>query len=80
LEVVHYTALKDNLKTKKLSVYLNNGQVTHLQIRKGLSNMAAESSQELTYYTGKGYTITNKQSLVFSDVQNIEMKVDYVFE
>ena len=80
LEAVHYTALKENLKTKKLSVYLKNRQVTHLQIIKGLSNMAAESFQELTYYKGKGYVIKNKQSLILSDTQNIEMEVDYVFE
>jgi len=34
LEAVHYTALKENLKTKKLSIYMKNGQVTHLQIYK----------------------------------------------
>jgi len=80
LEAIHYTGLKENLKTKKLSVYLKEGQVTQLQIRKGLSNMAAESFQELTYYSRKGYAIINKQSLVFSEEQHIEMKVDYIFE
>ena len=79
LEAIHYTALKDNLKTKKLSVYLKNGQVTYLQVRKGLSNMAAASSLELNYYKGKGYAIINKQSLVLSDAQNVTMEVEYLF-
>lgn len=80
LAAIHYTALKDNLKTKKLSVYIEEGEISHLQIRKGLANMAAQSTQELTYYKGKGYTITNQQTLVLSEPQHIEMEVKYVFE
>lgn len=75
---IHYKALKENLKTKVLSIYFKQGVVTHIKIQKVLSNIAITSSQELVYKTGQGYTIKNEQDLVFSDPQHISLEVNYL--
>ncbi len=80
LTALHYKALKDNLKTKGLSIYFKKGLVTHIEIQKLLSNMAIASTQELVYRSGQGYTIKNEQELVFSDPQYIFLEVNYLKE
>ena len=63
LKTLKYSAMKDNLKTKNLTITYNDGQVEEIYIKKAISTMAAESFQELTYYKGKGYTNYNEQSM-----------------
>jgi len=78
LQAVHYTALNDNLKTKKMIVAYEKGAVKEIEIRKGIDNMAIQSNQVLKYFPQQGYIITNEQSVVLSDAQKVEIKVDFV--
>jgi len=78
LQELQYEALKPTLKTKKITITFEKGVVTRITIKRGLSNMAATSVQELIYYTGKGYSIKKDQSLVFSTPTAMSMEVEYL--
>ena len=78
LKTLKYSAIKDNLKTKNLTITYKNGQVVEIYIKKAISTMAAESFQELTYYKGKGYTNYNEQSMAFSDANTIRLEVNFL--
>ena len=78
LQAVHYSALNDNLKTKKMMVTYERGVVKEIEIWKGIDNMAIQSNQVLKYFPQKGYLITNEQAIVLSDAQKVEIKVDFV--
>jgi len=78
LQEVHYEALKPTLKTKEITITFEKGVVIRINIKRGLSNMAAASVQELIYYTGKGYSIKKDQSLVLSTPTAMSMEVDYL--
>ena len=79
LRAIHYQALKPTLKTKQLSITFEKEEVSRINIRRGLSNMAATSVQELVYTTGKGYSINKEQSLVFSDPKILSIEVNYIY-
>jgi len=77
LKRVQYTALNDNLKTKKLTVSFDRGAVSSIEIQKAIDNIAIQSNQILTYYPKKGYRIKNEQSMVLSNSQKVEVEVKY---
>ncbi len=78
LQAIHYTALNDNLKTKKMIVAYERGVVKEIEIWKGIDNMAIQSNQILKYFPQQGYVISNEQSIVLSTAQKVEIKVDFV--
>ena len=78
LKAIHYTALNDNLKTKKMRIAYDRGEVQEIEIWKGIDNMAIQSTQILKYFPQKGYFITNEQAIVLADAQKVEIQVDFV--
>ncbi len=78
LKAINYKALKDNLKTKELTISYQDGEVTEIYVKKAISTMAATSFQELTYYKGKGYKNKNEQSMIFSEANAIQLDVKFL--
>lgn len=78
LKAINYKALKDNLKTKELTISYQDGIVAEIYVKKAISTMAATSFQELTYYKGKGYKNKNEQSMIFSEANAIQLDVKFL--
>jgi len=78
LKTLKYSALKDNLKTKELTISYEQGEVVEIYIKKAISTMAATSFQELSYYKGKGYTNRNEQAMIFSEANDIQLEVKFL--
>lgn len=78
LQSIHYKALNKKLKTQKVLITFEEGEVAAIEIEKGIDNMAVRADQVLTYFSRQGYKVNKEQSLVLSDPQKIEMEVKFI--
>lgn len=75
---INYIALDDKLKTKKLIIDFQNNVVAKISVEKAVDNAVAQSTQELIYKVGKGYSIQSVQSLSYSEIKTIKVEVEYL--
>lgn len=78
LKQINYSALRPNLKTKKISIDFSNNVVSNIIIEKSIDNAIAQSKQILTYTVAEGFSIQSKQTLRLSDPKDILVKVEFI--
>ncbi len=76
---IKYTALDEGLKTRSIHIDFEKGVAIGADIKRLMENPALASSQHLKYHRQKGYSIDTKQSLLFSEPQQLFVEVRFVF-
>lgn len=69
-----YSAKNMDLKTRKITIYLQNHKPVYVHIINYQKNYLFQSSENLIFYTNKSYLIKKKQKLLFSEFQVYEVK------
>lgn len=78
LEKITYTALKEDLRTQKLSVHFDNKKVDTIYIRQISENLLAGAAQILLYVPEYGYKIENRQKITSLDPHKLSVDVVFV--
>ncbi|TZF83062.1 hypothetical protein FW774_12215 [Pedobacter sp. BS3] len=60
---VTYTALNDDLSTRKVIISRNSGKITHISIRNVVKNLLYSSNETLDYYPDSLYSIQKEQDV-----------------
>ncbi len=60
---IRYTALDGHLKTREIRLFFEENTLQEVRIKNRLKSIIAESSQELSYVAGSGYTLEGVQGL-----------------
>ena len=58
---IRYHALDEHLKTREIQLLFKENSLEEVRIKNRLKSIIAESTQELSYYTGGGYAIEGVQ-------------------
>lgn len=74
---LHYEALSDRLKTRRLDIAFVNGQISEIKIENLLETLIATTNQKLRYQPATGYLITNMQRIAFSKSQELAVEVQF---
>ena len=74
---IEYTALDEKLRTKKVVVTYTKGMVENISIRNASKNIITDAEQILDYSPTKGYKISSRQKVIFS--QEKQLGVEVVF-
>lgn len=75
LASLHYEALNDRLKTRKLDIAFSKGQVSEIKVENLLETVIATTEQKLHYQPELGYSIHNMQEIAFSKAQELDIVV-----
>lgn len=74
---IGYTAKNKNLKTQRITIYLQNQKPTFINIINQQSNYLFKSWENLKYYPQKAYEIEKKQKLLFWDAEVYKVKGEF---
>lgn len=69
-----YTAKNEDLKTQRITIYVQNQKPTFINIINQQNNYLFKSLENLKYYPQKAYIINKKQKLLFWDAEVYEVK------
>ena len=74
---VRYIALDKNLKTRKIELYTENGEIRQVQIENQIKSVIAYSVQKLRYEKGRGYSAFGTQRMRFGKSYDFEVSVRF---
>ena len=74
---VRYIALDKNLKTRKIELYTENGEIRQVQIENQIKSVIAHSVQKLRYEKGRGYSAFGTQRMRFGKSYDFEVSVRF---
>ena len=74
---ITYTALDDQLKTRKIVISFDQNQVAQIAIENRLKSIMASTWQELEYSPGKGYQVHGKQKMRLAGVDMMGIEVEF---
>ncbi|TAH03604.1 MAG: hypothetical protein EAZ15_02670 [Sphingobacteriales bacterium] len=69
-----YTAKNKDLKTQRITIYLQNYKPVYVHIINYQKNYLFKSLENLIYYTKKAYVIKKKQKPLFGDTETYNVK------
>lgn len=75
---LHFKAVDDMVKTRKIVVHFEKDIVSKVIIENNTSSSIATSSQLLTYQPNIGYTIESHQKVAMTDEQVFKVTVHYL--
>lgn len=74
---VRYIALDKNLKTRKIELYTENGEIRQVRIENQIKSVIAHSVQKLHYEKGRGYSAFGTQRMRFGKSYGFEVSVHF---
>lgn len=72
-----YTALEDQLRTRRVAIAFADNQVNQVDILNATDNVIAQTKQELSYTPQNGYIIKSFQDILFTDPRTLEVSVSF---
>jgi hypothetical protein len=78
IQRITYTALDEQLKTRKVSIYFAHNYVAQVEIHNRLKSIIAETWQDLRYQAAKGYRISGQQNMRAAGNAKVGVEVSFV--
>ena len=76
-ERITYTALEEDLRTKKIEIVFDRKEVVSVSIENSTTSLVASDVQKLLYQPATGYSIENQQKIVFSNERRLRIEVSF---
>ena len=77
LQQITYKAKNAALRTQHLAVFFHQNEVSKVEILNTSQNLIAQSEQKLRYSPDEGYSIQSQQKIVFSEPENMTVRVKF---
>lgn len=78
LSTISYTALTEDLKTRRIELQFSNDEIQAVFIENETKSLTVSFFQQLRYLPGKGYSIYTRQKVTLSAPE--EMKIEVFFK
>ncbi len=77
LSAISYSALNENLKTRRVELQFSNAEVQAVFIENETNSLAVNFFQQLRYLPGKGYSIYTRQKVTLSAPEEMKIEVSF---